>query len=310
MRTLPLAVAALATVCLATSTPPDPPESEAVQDRAGLDQFEVALPPDSEVDSMALTPDSRIVVGGETLSDTFPITPGAVQAQCARSDFGYCLSPFVMIFSPRGDLVYSTFVGGESRRSLIAARPDPDGGIWLLMTSTWRAADPVFVGCGPSQPVLARIRPGLPGYERFVCVGGPNARGFFAGEAVIAGDGSIWVVGQAGPDTVLPAVNAWQPVVAGSYDVFVVHYGAGRQETLLTTFIGGSDFEYPNAAAVAPDGDLVIAGQTQSVDFPAVRPLQTRLAGTRPYIADAFVLRLDAGGRWLERLDLARRHRR
>jgi hypothetical protein len=56
---------------------------------------------------------------------------------------------------------------------------------------------------------LARIRPGAPGYERFICVGGPNAYGFVAGGVAIAGDGSIWVAGQAEQRAVLQTVNAW-----------------------------------------------------------------------------------------------------
>ena len=300
MRTVPLAVAALATVCLATSPAPAPPGTETAQDPAGLDQYEVALPIDSEVDSMALTPDGLVVLGGVTGSDAFPVTPGAVQAQCDHSQYGYCRSPVVMVFSPGGELLYSTFAGGASQRSLHSAAAAPDGGIWVLLGATYRSPDPVFGGCSPHQPVLARIRPGRPGYDRYVCVGGTNAYGLHAAGVALAGDGSIWVVGQAAPDSALHTVNAWQPAAGGSADVFAIRYGAGGQETILATYIGGRDLEYPSAAAVAPDGDLVIAGRTQSFDFPAVRALQTRLGGARPYIADAFITRLDAGGRWLE----------
>ena len=300
MRTLPFAPAALAALCLA-SHPPLAWQGPADSQAGGLlNQFEIALPTDCEVDALAAVPDGRIVLAGQARSDAFPTTPSAIQPQCHRSQNGYCDSPFVMVFSSRGELEYSTFVGGASERWLTSVASGPDGGIWILLGGTYRAPDPVFAGCGPSQPVLARIRPGAPGYERFICVGGPNAYGFVAGGVAIAGDGSIWVAGQAGQGAVLQTVNAWQPHVAGTADVFAVRYAAGGQETLLATYLGGRDLEYPTAVAIAPDGDLVIVGMTRSFDFPAVRPLQNRIGSAHPYVSDGFITRLDAGGRLLE----------
>jgi hypothetical protein len=300
MRTLPFAAAALAALCLASHRPlawQGPAGSQAGE---LLNQFEIALPTDCEVDALAVVPEGRIVLAGQARSDAFPTTPGAIEPQCHHSQYGYCDSPFVMVFSSRGELEYSTFVGGASERWLASVASGPDGGIFVLLGGTLRAPDPVFAGCGPSQPVLARIRPGAPGYERFICVGGPNAYGLSAGSVAIAGDGSIWVTGQAEQRAVLHTVNALQPHVAGIADVFVIRSAAGGQETLFATYLGGRDLEYATAVAFAPDGDLVIVGRTQSFDFPAVRPLQDRIGSTRPYVSDGFITRLDASGRLLE----------
>jgi hypothetical protein len=300
MRALPFAAALLSVLSLASPRPlaSQSPAGSVADER--LNQFEVALPPDCEVNDLAVAPGGRTVLAGYAYSDAFPTTPGAIQPQCYHDQYDYCVSPFVMVFSPRGELEYSTFVGGGSERRWTSVASGPDGGIWVLLGGTWRAPDPVFAGCGPSQPVLARIRPGSPGYERFICVGGPNAYGLFASSVAIAGDGSIWVVGQAEQRAVLQTVNAWQPHVAGIADAFAIRYAAGGQETLLATYLGGRDLEYPTAMAIAPDGDLVIVGMTQSFDFPAVRPLQDRLGSTQPYVGDGFITRLDAGGRLLE----------
>jgi hypothetical protein len=69
---------------------------------------------------------------------------------------------------------------------------------------------------------------------------------------------------------------------------------------LLATYLGGRDSDRPAAMAMAQDGDLIIVGSTQSFDFPAVRPLQAALGSTSPYVTDAFITRLDPGGRVLE----------
>ena len=69
---------------------------------------------------------------------------------------------------------------------------------------------------------------------------------------------------------------------------------------LLATYLGGRDSDSPAAMAIAPDGDLIVVGMTQSSDFPAVRPLQDALGSRSRYVGDAFVTRLDPGGRLLE----------
>jgi hypothetical protein len=58
------------------------------------------------VNALAVVPDGRIVLAGEARSDAFPTTPGAIEPQCPHSQFGQCLSSFVMVFSPRGELEY------------------------------------------------------------------------------------------------------------------------------------------------------------------------------------------------------------
>jgi hypothetical protein len=68
------------------------------------------------VDALAVVSDGRIVLAGQATSDAFPTTPSAFQPQCHHSQYGYCLSPFVMVFSPRGELEYSTLVGDPPER--------------------------------------------------------------------------------------------------------------------------------------------------------------------------------------------------
>ena len=300
MRTLPFAAVVLSVLSLTSHRPLALQGATGSLADARQNQFEIALPPDSELNSIAPAPDSRIVVSGWTSSDAFPITPGAVQAQCDRTLFGYCLSPFVMVFSPRGDLLYSTFVGGEGPRWLTAATPDPGGGIWLLLGGAHQAPDPLFPECGMGQSVLAHIRPGLPGYDRFAC-DDPYAPWLGAVWGMtVARDGTIWLVGTAEPSTAIATKNAWQPRSAGGTDVFAIRYSAGSQEILVGTYLGGRDRDYATAMAIAPDGDLVIVGRTQSVDFPAVRPLQDRLGASRSEVGDAFITRLDEKGRLLD----------
>jgi hypothetical protein len=133
-----------------------------------------------------------------------------------------------------------------------------------------------------------------------VCAGGPNALGLVGKVMGSADDGSVWTAGQAGPDPGLTTMNAWQPAANRHRDSFIIRYCADGQETLVATYLGGSDAEAPTGAAVAPVGDLVIIGTTQSWAFPAICATRSRIGSANRRVTNSFLLRLAVTGRWLE----------
>ncbi len=61
-------------------------------------------------------------------------------------------------------------------------------------------------------------------------------------------------------------------------------------------YIGGSADDVPGAVAVDTDGNIYIAGSTDSTDFPLLNPLQEEFAGGDTSNSDAFVMKLDPTG--------------
>ncbi|MEW5979977.1 MAG: SBBP repeat-containing protein [Acidobacteriota bacterium] len=61
---------------------------------------------------------------------------------------------------------------------------------------------------------------------------------------------------------------------------------------LYSSYLGGSAEDDGLAVAVSPGGEIVVAGQTASLDFPTSNPVQAANSGS----VDAFVVRLDASG--------------
>ena len=99
-----------------------------------------------------------------------------------------------------------------------------------------------------------------------------------------SGDGNIYLLARA--DTNL--MDAGDPT--GNMDVFVFRLDGDTGEILGDVSIGGSGHDDAVAIAIEPDGDVVVAGTTTSVDFPAVR-LNDSIAA--PGATSTFVVRFN-----------------
>jgi len=280
-RHLPLAaLTALLAAAIILTPPAGVTAIGARCDDDGIDDF--LLPQEiDEVTDIEVDARGNVVLAGETTSTAFPTTPDAVDRTCGNEG-----DAFVMVYSPSGALRYSTCVGsadGLEERTRIA--PARDGSIWVAAYS---------FRDGRIGTMLWRITPGRPGYQDQFEVGGPGAY-TGGGQIVAAPDGSVWVAGSAYGG--LATVNAWQSAFGGNADFYVGHYASGGTEPLTLTYLGGKASEHARGIALAPDGDVVVIGESTSPgDFPLVRPFQSASGGKW----DIVLARLDATGRWLE----------
>lgn len=296
-----LVVAAACAGVLAGGAGTAPSPSSAAQ--GGLPcEFEFTLPADSFVTDLAAD-HGRLIVAGCTFNPDFPTTADAADRTCGgrwpchidRDD------GFVMVLSPTGEVLYSTFVAADGETHGVLVAPAREGGVWVLLGHTQFTGthEDATVLCNGTQPVLFRVTPGQAGFRDLTCVGGPRAWASAAGLA-LAADGAVWVAGHGwGIET----AHAWQPLPGGDDDLFVARYEGRPPRLAMATYLGGSGDEEAAGMALAPDGDPVIVGLTNSTDFPVVRPVQPTLgseAGTFGLPYDAVVVRLDASGRWLE----------
>jgi len=102
--------------------------------------------------------------------------------------------------------------------------------------------------------------------------------------------GGIYVAGQTNSDD-FPTLNPYQAGLAGGYDAFVCLLDSSGNLT-ASTYLGGTGSDFGKAAAWEL-GELVVAGQTSSFDFPTVEPFQAGFAGGS---SDAFVSSFGAAG--------------
>ncbi len=104
----------------------------------------------------------------------------------------------------------------------------------------------------------------------------------------------VYLTGWTGSEK-FPTKKAFQKQHAGISDVFVAKLNKTGKKLLFSTFIGGSDREYPCGIVLNPGHAVWIAGDTESLDYPIKKAFQKKNAGEK----DIFVTKLSLQGELL-----------
>jgi hypothetical protein len=111
----------------------------------------------------------------------------------------------------------------------------------------------------------------------------------------VDGAGDAYVVGRTlSPD--FPVVDAMQGSLSGQSDGFLVKLSGEDGSIVFSTFLGGTRGDALSDVAVGPDGQLVLSGFTDSLDFPVVNAVQDELTLTDCFCEDAVALRITPDG--------------
>ncbi len=89
-----------------------------------------------------------------------------------------------------------------------------------------------------------------------------------------------------------PVKNAIQAVSGGGRDAFVAKLDATGSNLVFSTYLGGSDVDQANGITVDTAGNIYLAGDTRSLNFPVLNALQRTKSGGQ----DAFVTKLSSAG--------------
>ncbi|MEM9383869.1 MAG: SBBP repeat-containing protein [Pseudomonadota bacterium] len=233
--------------------------------------------------SVALDGDGAIVVAGYTASADFP-TLNAYQSEFRGGGF-FDSDSFVTKLSGEGDqLVFSTYLGGadiddERGSGFDFARDvviDDAGAIYV--TGETAASDFPATQALDGRACLSTDNDGFLGdgyLAKFDAQGeidyafcfGANQRDNGRGIAVAA-DGSVHVVGFTASTDFPVSADALQGLLAGLEDIHLTHFSADGTLILSSTLLGGTSADFAQQVRLLPDGSRVIAGSTESNDFP------------------------------------------
>jgi hypothetical protein len=122
-----------------------------------------------------------------------------------------------------------------------------------LLIAAWLA----FCGSLPAQSATI-------GYSTYF--GGTHYDGVYA--VAVDTSGNVFVAGGTQSTNSFPTLNAFQPDFSGGEtDVFLAKFDPNGR-LLFSTYFGGTGYEFPNAIALDRQGNVVIGGETRSVDLP------------------------------------------
>jgi len=233
-----------------------------------------------------------VYLTGLSASPDFP-TQAALQA---GYDGGYAGDAFVAKLSPDGSrLVYSTYLGGTGDDAGAGIAVDGAGDAYVVGNT----ASTDF----PTKNALQASNGG--GHDAFVAELNPSGSALLWG-TYLGGNSDDWgnaialdatgdpVVAGTTTSTDFPTKNALQSAPKNGRDAFVAKLAANGSALLWSTYDGGSGDDWGNAVALDPAGNVYVAGQTASVDFPITHAVQATYGGG--YNGDAFVAELRADG--------------
>jgi hypothetical protein len=201
-------------------------------------------------------------------------------------------------------LVWSSFLGGGENDKANAMAVDHEGNIFLVgstrsleFPATAEAFDTSYGD--KTDAFVARIDAGGGGLAYATYLGGNGGDRGYAID--VDSSGSACVTGFT--------YSGNFPVTAGAFDtehnspggvyqdIFIARLQPNGSALLYSTFLGGSLGEGGYALILCADGSLIVAGDTQSEDFPVTPEAYDT---THHGIKDVFVARLAAGGGALE----------
>ncbi len=259
--------------------------------------------------AIAVDTEGNAYVTGYTWSVDFPVTQGALQMTQPAAANGGSNAFVTKLNSTGGGLIYSTYLGASGSPGYEAG--DAGNGIAVDASGNAYIAGTTFstnfpVTQGALQTVYTESQAGTP--DGFVAklnatgtalaystyLGGNGGIGYGDTSLAIAVDaaGNAYVTGSTDSTNFPVTQGAYQPTKnnKGGGNAFVTKLNPGGTAVLSSTYLGGSNGDTGHAIAVDATGNIYVAGEASSADFPVTAgALETTLPG--PW--DGFVAKLN-----------------
>jgi hypothetical protein len=262
-------------------------------------------------------------VTGYTDSGNFPIyPPGVYQTQLGGTNLNgrrvYPIDAFVTKLDTNGVLVYSTYLGGNSRDVGLGIAVDNLGRAYVTGLTESSNFPTVNALQGPylregvnydgtvnhrnQDAFVARLNASATALDYYSYLGGSNQD---IGQGIAVDSAySAYVVGSTA-STNFPIINVFQPQAnylnnqtnrASYTDGFISRLSADGQALLYSSYLGGSNSDAALAIAVDAATNAYVTGYTYSTNFPVTLNEFTRWTSKSNYNADVFVVKFDPGG--------------
>ncbi len=241
---------------------------------------------------IAVDADGQALVLGFSSSSDFPTTAGALDVT-ANGGFDITLTK---LNAAGTGLVYSTFLGGSDSEFAGGLAVDAAGNTYVSGTTasvnfptTAGAVDRTQQG---GDAFVSKINPAGSALIYSTLLGGTASDGATAVQADAAGN--AWVTGITSSIDFPVTPNAAPTSFHGVADAFVTELNAQGSALLYSTYLGGTQSDGGDDAALEEGLGIYVAGHTYSSDFPATAAAYDTAFNGDPSIfwGDAFIAKI------------------
>ncbi len=240
--------------------------------------------------AIAVDSSGAAYITGSTFSTDFPVT-GAFQGVSAGAP-----DVFVTKINPTGTaIVYSTYLGGTNLDQANAIAVDTLGNAYVTgftSSADFPTASPINAAtAGGNDIFLTKIDPTGAALVYSTYLGGTTDD--VANGLAIDAAGNVFITGSTS-SVDFPVVGGVQAAAGGVLDAFVTEVNSAGTALVFSTYLGGSGDDVANALALDTSGNIYVTGNSKSIDFPLVSPIQAVLAD--PTWGDVFITKIATGG--------------
>ena len=223
-------------------------------------------------------PDGSIVLDGTTSSSNLPVVNAFQETRAGSSDAFLC-----QFNADATELDFSTYLGGNGNENGYCLAKDASGQIYVggdTSSSNFPMVDPIQHSfAGGTDVFIARIAADFSAITASTYFGGAGQDSLR--ECSLDESGRVVGAGVTGsPD--LPLAGAIDSTLNSS-DTFVAVFDLDRSLLAFSSFFGGEKNEVLGAMSLAQNDDILIAGLTTSLHFPALHALQDGPGGSGIY---------------------------
>jgi hypothetical protein len=253
---------------------------------------------EDHVNGIALDSAGDAFLTGQTNSSNFPVKggfqPKYTAASCGSAlSNSPCFESFVSELNPAATaLVYSSYLGGTAASYGSDIALDSSGAAYVTGWTTSKDF-PVTQGAydtswgGTNEIFVAKIAAGGGAISYATYLGDiyPDQANSIAVDA----SGDAWIAGFTYGGK-FPVVSPLQAASGGLYDAIVSEFNPTGSNLLFSTYLGGTGDEAATGLAMDTSGNVDVAGETFSTDFPITPSAMT--AGYTGGSYDAWIAKI------------------
>jgi hypothetical protein len=230
--------------------------------------------------------DNNMVVAGTTTSTGLPTTTGALHEDHIGSNDG-----FVFVIAPNGTVLHGTYFGGTGVDWIYGMEFDDSGNLLFggWTNSPGLATAGVYqttYGGGVGDAFVARMSADCSTLLMFSYVGGS---GDDRAWSMTTDDSDNYIISGVADAGFPTTPGAYQSANAGNIDAYLTKVSYAGDSLNFSTFLGGSSDDLGLGVDVDSQGNILLAGDTESDDLASLNAVQTTFAGgTNDFFASKF----------------------